>query len=233
MKKAIFNWSGGKDSAIALYEVMQNKEFEIEALVTTVNKIKSRISMHGVREQLLDMQAKSIGLPLHKVMLDEMPSMEEYNAQMKSMLDGFKSNGISHSIFGDIFLEDLKEFRDKKLAQVGVKGFYPIWKRDSYDIMRQFIDLGFKSVVVCTNSSYLDESFLGRDLDDSFMKDLPDNVDVCGENGEFHTFVYDGPIFDAPISFKKGKKVFRDYSKDQKDNLNHDTGFWYLDLLAD
>lgn len=231
MIKSIFNWSGGKDSALALYDVLQNDQIEIQSLITTVNQDRGRISMHGVRESLLDLQAKSIGLPLLKVKLSEMPSMEEYNAKMKTMLEEFKSSGITHSIFGDIFLEDLKQFRDEKLGSVGLTGLYPLWKQDTKEIMIRFIESGFKSIVVCINSNCLDTSFLGRELDYQFMEDLPDNVDVCGENGEFHTFVYDGPIFRLPIPFKIGDTVFRDYSKDQKSERHHDAGFGYLDLL--
>ena len=231
MIKSIFNWSGGKDSALALYDVLQNDKIEIQSMITTMNQERGRISMHGVRESLLDLQAKSIGLPLKKVKLSEMPSMEEYDTQMKLMLEDYKADGITHSIFGDIFLEDLKQFRDEKLNSIGMTGLYPLWKQDTDEIMNRFIESGFKSIVVCVNSKCLDASFLGRELDHQFMKDLPENVDICGENGEFHTFVYDGPIFSSPIPFKIGEIVFRDYSKDQKSNSRHDAGFGYLDLL--
>lgn len=230
MIKAIFNWSGGKDSALALYELLVQKKVEIYSLVTTINQDRNRISMHGVREKLLDMQAEALRLPLKKVLLPEMPSMETYNSLMRNMLKEFRSCSVTHSVFGDIFLEDLKKYRDEKLAEVHIKGIYPLWKKESHDIMKRFIDLGFKSIVVCVNSKYLDDSFLGRELDFDFIKDLPSNVDVCGENGEFHTFVYDGPIFNTPIPFTVGEKVFKDYSNDKKSKNNHDTGFWYLDL---
>ena len=232
MITSIFNWSGGKDSALALFEVLQNTDkMNIESLITTVNRENGRISMHGVREELLDLQAKSIGLPLKKVLLPQMPTMEEYNAQMKAMLMEYVNAGVSRSIFGDIFLEDLRKYRDEKLMEVGMSGLYPLWKMDTKKIMKRFIKLGFKSVVVCVNSSVLDQSFLGRELNNSFIQDLPENVDVCGENGEYHTFVYDGPIFKAPISFNKGKTVFKDYSKDRPGKQSHDSGFWYLDLV--
>lgn len=162
MQKSIFNWSGGKDSALALFNVLQNDQIDIRSLVTTVNQDNARISMHGVRETLLDQQSKSIGLPLKKILLSEMPSMNEYNTQMRTMLEEFKADGITHSIFGDIFLEDLKRYRDNKLAEVGMEGVYPLWKKDPKKIMHQFIDLGFKSIVVCINTKYLDNTFLGR-----------------------------------------------------------------------
>lgn len=228
MIKSIFNWSGGKDSALALYHILGEREYDIKSLVTTINTEKERISMHGVRKVLLEQQAKSIGLPLHQVLLPEAPNMEEYNEQMKSMLEEFKGQGISHSIFGDIFLEDLKNYRDEKLSQVGMTGYYPLWEIDTYKLFNEFITLGFRAVIVCTNAKYLDESFLGRELDHDFLNTLPANVDPCGENGEYHTFVFDGPIFDKPIEFTKGEKVFKSYESNK--DTSHDTGFWYLDL---
>jgi len=231
MQKSVFNWSGGKDSALALFYVLNNDQINIRSLVTTVNQDNARISMHGVRETLLNQQAKSIGLPLKKILLSEMPSMNEYNTRMRIMLEEFEADGITHSIFGDIFLEDLKQYRDKKLAEIGMEGVYPLWKKDTKKIMHQFIYLGFKSIVICINTKYLGDAFLGRELDYQFIKDLPENVDVCGENGEYHTFVYDGPIFSSPILFEKGEKVFKNYSKEKGHDINHDTGFGYLDLV--
>ena len=229
MIKSIFNWSGGKDSSLALYQVLKEREYEVSSLVTTINEEKDRISMHGVRTKLLEQQAVSIGLPLHKVMLSEMPAMEEYNAQMRDMLSGFKNEGITHSIFGDIFLEDLKAYRDEKLSQVGMTGYYPLWKIDTYKLFNEFVTLGFRALIICTNSKYLDESYLGRELDHDFLNDIPAEVDPCGENGEYHSFVFDGPIFKQPIEFEIGEQLFKNYESDQLSN--HDTGFWYLDLL--
>jgi uncharacterized protein (TIGR00290 family) len=187
--------------------------------------------MHGVWENLLDQQSKSIGLPLKKILLSEMPSMSEYNTQMRTMLEEFKADGITQSIFGDIFLEDLKRYRDNKLAEVGMEGVYPLWKMDTKKIMHQLINLGFKSIVVNINTKCLDHTFLGRELDYQFINDLLENVDVCGENGEYHTFVYDGPIFSSPIPFDKGEIVFKNYSQEKDQELDHDTGFGYLDLV--
>jgi uncharacterized protein (TIGR00290 family) len=229
MQNAIFNWSGGKDSALSLYYILREKEFNVQSLVTTVNVDKDRISMHAVRNSLLEKQAESIGLPLYKVRVSEMPSMEEYNMQMHSMLTVFKAQGVTHSIFGDIFLEDLKEYRDQKLAQVDIQGHYPLWKRNTSELLNEFIALGFRTVIVCVNAKYLDDSFLGRELDQDFLNDLPHGVDPCGENGEFHTFVFEGPIFKNPIQFTLGEKIYRSYEGNAA--ANHDTGFWYIDLL--
>ena len=229
MIKSIFNWSGGKDSALALYHILKDKDYSIESLITTVNREKDRISMHGVRRTLLEKQANSLGISLHQVLLSEMPSMEEYDEKMKIMLREFKNQGVTHSIFGDIFLEDLRAYRDGKLAQLEMKGYYPLWQMDTYKLYNEFITLGFRAVIVCTNSRYLDESYLGRELDHDLLNEIPADVDPCGENGEFHTFVFDGPLFQYPIDFTIGEKVFRSYESEQKSK--YDTGFWYLDLI--
>ena len=228
--KAIFNWSGGKDSSLALYEVLQKGEYQISYLLTSVNTAYNRVSMHGVRIELLEQQAKEIGIPLKQIRLPEMPSMEDYNREMFTTIKHFKDEGIDYSIFGDIFLEDLKLYREKQLAQAGMQGVFPIWKRDSTELIQEFIAKGFKAILVCVNEKYLDQSFAGRMIDESFLKDLPANVDPCGENGEYHTFVFDGPIFKNPIPFTKGQVVYRMYDKGAVDNF--DTGFYYQDLVS-
>ena len=230
MNKAIFNWSGGKDSSLSLYYLLQSKEYDIRYLVTSVNSKFNRISMHGVRQELLRQQAESIGIPLHMIMVPEMPTMESYNELMEQALKEFKQEGIDFSIFGDIFLEDLKKYREERLARVGFKGVFPIWKIPSQKLVREFIDLGFKAVLVCVDEKVLDRSFVGRLIDDSLLKDLPSNVDPCGENGEYHSFVFDGPIFKRPIAFDFGEVVHRDYAASTADPKVH-TGFWYCDLI--
>ncbi|MCH7534572.1 MAG: diphthine--ammonia ligase, partial [Bacteroidetes bacterium] len=211
--KAIFNWSGGKDSAFCLHRLMQSDEFEITTLLTSVNAHFNRISMHGVRVDLLEQQAKSIGLPLYKLELPETPSMKEYEELMTAALNEIKSDGVTHSIFGDIFLEDLKVYREKQLKKIGLEAVFPIWKMPTDQLVREFIDLGFKAVIVCHNDKYLDKSFSGRLIDHDFLNDLPDDVDPCGENGEFHSFVYDGPIFREPIEITIGEKVYKEYKQ--------------------
>ncbi len=232
------NWSGGKDSSLSLWEILKQKEVNVQCLLTTINGANNRISMHGVRSSLLEKQAASIGLPLKKIVLPEMPSMSVYDEAMQNAMNDLKQNGITHSIFGDIFLEDLKAYRDSKLATAGLQGIYPLWKRNSKELMREFIDNGFKAVLVCVNEKYLDKSFCGRFIDDDLLKELPENIDPCGENGEYHSFVFDAPIFKKPIDFKIGEMVYRNYSKPKTDddnchsnNSNYDTGFWYVDLL--
>lgn len=230
MKPAIFNWSGGKDSSIALHNVLQDGEYDVIKLITTVNSKFSRVSMHGVREELLDQQAASIGLPLHKIHVPENPTMEDYDKIMNKLLKSEVKSGVKYSIFGDIFLEDLRKYRDDRLSEVGLKGHYPIWKRDTKELINEFIDLGFKTILVCVNAELLDKSFAGRVIDKEFVNDLPDNVDPCGENGEFHTFVYDGPIFKQPVEFDLGDIVHRKYDKPGT-NGTENTGFYFRDLI--
>jgi len=238
--KAIFNWSSGKDSALALYKVLQSNDYEIHSLLTSVNSHYNRISMHGVRSELLEMQAKSLNLPLHKMEIPEMPSMEIYEDIMKTTLNNFKKEGVTHSIFGDIFLEDLRKYREDKLTSIGFSGVFPLWKIDTTLLIQEFIALGFKTIVTCVNEKYLDKSFVGRVIDQQFINDLPSNVDVCGENGEFHTFTFDGPIFSNPIQFEIGEIVHRKYEKPKSsvsnsacdnDDTAFDYGFWYVDLI--
>lgn len=241
MKKALFNWSSGKDSALALYKILQNPEFEISCLLTSVNQQFQRIAMHGVRVELLEQQAESIGIPLEIMQIPEMPTMEVYENVMQKTLEKLKNRGITHSVFGDIFLEDLRKYREDKLATMGFKGVFPIWKIPTHNLIQEFIALGFKTIVVCVNERYLDKSFVGRIIDQQFIDDLPENVDVCGENGEFHTFSFDGPIFSKPIDFEIGEIVYRKYEKPKQDSSNtacdtndstaYDYGFWYCDLI--
>ena len=230
-QKALFNWSGGKDSSLCLYHALKDEQFDIKYLLTTVNGKYKRVSMHGVSEKLLNNQAKSIGLPIRKIYLPEFPNMEEYDQIISKELNTAKEKGIKLSIFGDIFLEDLRMYRENQLKKLGFVAAFPLWKRDTKEIAKEFIDLGFKSIIVSIDSRYLDKSFAGRIYDESFLNDLPDNVDPCGENGEFHSFVFDGPIFKTPISFKKGEIVYKEYKSHSKENPDEKFGFWYCDLI--
>lgn len=227
--KAIMNWSGGKDSTLALYKILMDKNYQVETLFTTISHQLRRITMHGVREALLDAQAAALELPLRKLELPASNTMDLYNELMAKHMQEFKKQGITHSIFGDIHLEDLKKYRKEQLQQVGLNAVFPIWKQPVQDVVREFIDLGFKAVVVCASARYMDERFVGRTIDDAFIKDLPKEVDVCGENGEFHSFVYDGPIFKQPVAFELGEVIYKDYGIAGKE-VNYDTGFYFRDL---
>lgn len=234
--KCIFNWSGGKDSALALYHCLRNPDLEIVYLVTTINDAADRISMHGVRVELLIKQAEAIGIPLYQIRLPEMPGMQEYDDVMRHHLTRFKNEGITHSIFGDIFLQDLKDYRDARLSEVGLKGIYPLWKRDTSELINEFLNLGFGTVIACTQQRL--ERIVGKEISRELIDALPNDVDVCGENGEFHTFTFQGPIFTNPIKYKIGVKIFKEYAapKNADDSCVSATntkpsGFWYCDLL--
>lgn len=209
-KKIVLSWSGGKDSSLALHALREQGEFEIVSLLTTVSQHYQRISHHGVREELLDMQADAIGLPLHKIYLPQPCTNDHYEQQMKEAMLEYKEQGVFAVAFGDIFLQDLRKYREEKLALVDMQALFPIWKRDTTELVQSFIDLGFKSYLSCVDAEKLGSSFAGRFIDASFIRDLPDHVDPCGENGEFHSFVFDGPIFQKPVPVEVGEIVRRD-----------------------
>ncbi|MCW3083987.1 MAG: ATP-binding protein [Bacteroidetes bacterium] len=231
--KAIFCWSGGKDSAMALHKVLQEKKFEVVALLTTLNENFRRISMHGVREELLEKQAASIGLPLLKMFVKE-GTNSEYEKNMETLLLKYKQQGLTHVIFGDIFLEDLRAYRENNLKKVGLIAEFPLWKRDTRELINEFFTLNFRTVTCCVNDGYLGEEKVGVEIDPAFIGSLPANVDPCGENGEYHTFCFDGPVFKTPVRFTVTEKIYRPLEiKTTDDNTNgvQTKGFWFAELL--
>lgn len=228
-KKTFFNWSTGKDSAFALYKLLKADQYHVGKLITSVNKDFERVTMHGLRLELLQRQLDQLNIPCDKIELSEKTSMKEYEEMMRQKLESLKGEGYEYAAFGDIFLEDLKEYREKQLSSFGIKAVFPIWKENTKELLRDFIQLGFKTIVVCINGSKLDKSFCGRVIDESFINDLPDDVDPCGENGEFHTFCFDGPIFNNPIPFQKGDLVKREYPDPENPELKHP--YWFCDLV--
>ena len=217
--KLIFSWSGGKDSALALYELHKAGKYEILTLITTVTEDYDRVSMHGVRRELLEEQARSMELPLEIILLSVNAKDGEYERKMENLLVKYKLKGTSRVCFGDIFLEDLKEYREGNLQKVQMEGIYPIWKRDSNELAQTFIREGFKAIITCVDSEVLDKKFTGRFYDQQFLDELPAGIDPCGENGEFHSFVFDGPLFKHRINVEKGDVVVRD------------NRFYYCDLI--
>ena len=216
----LFCWSGGKDSAMALAALRAEQECGAVTLLTTITDEYDRISMHGVRRELLERQADSLGLPLDPVLIPPNCVNRVYEERMAQTLKRYFALGIRQVAFGDIFLEDLRAYREQSLAQLGMRGIFPIWKRNTRELARGFLQCGFRAITVCVDPRSLDASFAGRELDASFFNELPADVDPCGENGEFHTFVFDGPIFRIPVRFRVGEKVMRD-------------GFCFCDLLPD
>jgi len=205
---------------MALRALQTGRDCRIIALLTTITEEYNRISMHGVRRTLLERQAESLGLPLHAVLIPPQCINATYEERMKDALAKHYAQGVRRVAFGDIFLEDLRVYREKNLAQIGMQALFPIWKRDTRELAREFVRQGFRAMTVCVDPRVLDASFAGRELDASFFADLPNGVDPCGENGEFHTFVFDGPGFKMPIAIRTGEKVMRD-------------GFCFCDLLPE
>ncbi len=210
MEKVIISWSGGKDSALALNEIIKSQKYEIASLMTTITKDYKRVSMHGFREELLEAQASSLGLPLIKIFISKNTSNEQYEEQMKNKLNKFYKKGIHSVVFGDIFLHDLKKYRAEKLAEVNMKALFPIWKRQTSKLAQEFISSGYKAILTCVDTKLLDGKFSGRLFDEQLITDLSPHIDPCGENGEFHSFVFDGPTFSKKIPFTKGEIVLRE-----------------------
>lgn len=225
------NWSGGKDAALALYTVLSERELEVTSLLTSINDCYKRVSMHGLREELLLAQSQSIGIDLRTLRLSEKPSMDEYERTMQEQINYFRQQSVSTAIFGDIFLEDIRSYREKMLSSAGINTVFPLWKLPQREILDSFFRSGFKAIVICVDAKRLGKGFAGRLFDESFINDLPKNVDICGENGEFHTFVYDGPIFKQPISFKIGEIVHKLYPASQENIPANE--FFFCDLLSD
>ena len=215
----LFSWSGGKDSALALHALLRNPDYQVVALLTTVTEGYERISMHGVRRELLHRQAESIGLPVEEVFIPPKCVNPIYEARIAEAVLRFRERGVLHVAFGDIFLGDLRAYREQKLLGADMTALFPIWKVDTGELVARFLADKFRAIAVCIDPRKLHASFAGRELDVSFFRDLPAGVDRCGENGEFHTFVFDGPIFRAPIPVQIGAVVERD-------------SFVFCDLLA-
>jgi uncharacterized protein (TIGR00290 family) len=218
-ERVLVGWSGGKDSAMSLYEISRMKSLEVAALLTTVTEGHDRISMHGVRRALLAEQARSLGFPLHEISIPQNCTNEIYEQRMKEALEIYRQEGIEAAAFGDLFLEDIRAYRVERMGRIGMRCLFPVWGRPTRTLADEFIGLGFRSVIVCVDTTVLGREFAGREYDSSFLRDLPAGVDPCGENGEFHSFVYDGPIFSKSVSFRRGEKVLRE------------NRFYYCDLL--
>lgn len=194
----VMSWSGGKDASFALYQILEEGKYDVKYLLTNIYEPNKRVSMHGVPEELIEAQAKSIGIPLKKMYIRE-SSHEEYNIKMKKMLLSFKTESVSKVAFGDIFLEDLKQYREEKLAEVNMQGVFPLWNRDTSELALEFINSGFKSHVCSMDASKVPNNLVGTNFSKDFLKRLPKEIDPCGENGEFHSYCYDGPIFNKRI----------------------------------
>jgi uncharacterized protein (TIGR00290 family) len=216
-EKAVVLWSGGKDCALALHEVRE--DYEIAALLTTVTASHDRISMHGVRRELLERQAAALGYALEQIVVSPVCTNDEYEQKMRAALDRHRRSGVTAVICGDLFLADVRRYREERLFGDGLQGIFPLWNRPTDALARQFIDLGFAAILCCVDTQALDATFSGRTFDRALLAELPASVDPCGENGEFHTFVCDGPIFSQRVDCLLGERVLRE------------NRFGYCDLL--
>jgi uncharacterized protein (TIGR00290 family) len=207
---ALISWSSGKDSAYALSEIARTRVVEAVGLLTTVTETFGRVSMHGVREELLRMQAAVLGLPLRIVRIPYPCPNEVYEREMRHALEAARSGGVHHVVFGDLFLEDIRRYREERMSEVEMECVFPLWHRPTAELAREMLRSGLKARLVCVDPHVLDRSFAGRAFDDQLLTDLPHGVDPCGERGEFHTFVTDSPMFRSPISTRLGEVVDRD-----------------------
>ena len=218
--RAWMSWSSGKDSAFALHVAQSCNDYEVVGLITSVTVEYDRVAMHGSRAELLDRQCLALGLPCHQVRLPTPCTNEIYKEKMEVSMRAAMDQGVSHVIFGDLFLADLREYREANLRRIGMQAVFPLWMQDTRLLAREMVDSGLVAHLVCVDPARLDRSFAGRRFDHELLDDLPPEVDPCGENGEFHTFVSDGPMFSQALPVRDGRGVERD-------------GFIFADLLPE
>lgn len=224
-KKRVAVSFSGKDSTLALHDLLCSNEYEVKLLFSTVTDGFNRTSIHGVREELLEAQGASIGLPLQKIRIPEQCSNERYGKIMDRELAKMREAGIDHIAFGDLFLEDIRRFREQMLKPVGMTPVFPLWGINTRKLMDRFLSLGYRTITTCVDLTKLPETFSGKEINRHFLEELPMEVDPCGENGEFHSFVFDGPIFKNPIHFEIGEKKFTN------DIYTGQTRFCFTDLI--
>ncbi|GAB4201251.1 MAG: diphthine--ammonia ligase [Bacteroidia bacterium] len=217
LPRAFVSWSGGKDSTLALHHILKQNTFKVEFLFVTVNKETQRVSMHGVRKELITRQGLSIGIHTRKMYLPSSTDNTMYEQMMKQEMLLMQQRGINNAVFGDIFLEDLKKYREEKLSEINMQAHFPLWKKNTAELYKEFVTLGYKAKIVSVDLSKLSKDFLGKDLSMELLNEFPKDVDVCGENGEYHTFVYDGDIFQYPIKFELGEMVEKTYTHNGKE----------------
>lgn len=229
-KRAVFNWSGGKDSALALYKILQDNQYEIISLLTTVNSASKRSTMHGIPVTILEKQAESIGLPLYVVDLTPKGNMENYESAMKEAVTHFKKMGVGHFVFGDIFLHDVRSYREKQLHPYGIEVVEPLWDKTSEQIMDEFLHSGLQTVIVTITEGAISENFIGQTITKELVQSFPAEIDVCGENGEYHTFCYAGGMFSHPVNFSLGKPLRQTYPVKLEDGTTREYTYWFANL---
>jgi len=225
IKKKVAVSFSGKDSTLALHDLLHSDEYEVAVLIASVTEGFNRTSIHGVRVELLEAQAESIGLPLRKIWIPENCSNEKYQEIMLQVNNELKEQGIDHIAFGDLFLEDVRQYREDMLKPLGITPIFPLWGEDTTNVLKRFLSLGYKTIITCVDLTRLTEEFSGKEINDQFIEELPDGVDPCGENGEYHSFVFDGPIFNRPIEYLVGEM------KLTADVYTGETRFCFTDLI--
>ncbi|MDR7071125.1 diphthine--ammonia ligase [Fictibacillus barbaricus] len=226
-KKIVVSFSGGKDSVLALHRIQNSGEWEVDSLLTTLTENYDRTTMHGVRNELLELQGASLGIPLRRVWIPQDCPNETYQERMEEAINQIKEDGITYIMFGDIFLEDVKKYREKMLEGTGLTPVFPLWKEDSAELIDEFLQEGYKTVLCCVDTHKIDQSFVGRVIDQPFIQEYPREHDICGENGEFHTFVFDGPAFSFPIHYELGEHRMA------KDMFTGEDRFYFVDIIQD
>lgn len=228
-KKAVFNWSGGKDSALALQKVLNENQFEVVALLTTINEETLSSSIHSIPLELLSRQAESIGIPLHTVLLSK--NLTGYEERMHETVAYFKNQGVTHFIFGDIFLSDIRTYRENKLHPYGIEVVEPLWDMTSEEVIEAFLQSGIKAKIVVTQADKLDATYIGRELDRDCVTSFPEGVDFCGENGEYHTLTYAGNLYKKEIDFSMGKTIKLSYAINLDDGRTQTFDYWQAEIL--
>ncbi|MFZ6008989.1 MAG: ATP-binding protein [Bacteroidota bacterium] len=233
-KKITISWSGGKDSAFALYKILLSGEYDVASLHTVINKQTGRVSMHGLREDLIRRQTEVLGIPWIKIDLESADDHATYKKTMHAFYKQCADRGISEIGFGDIFLEDLRQFRLSLLEPFGLCAAFPLWKQDTKMLIDDFRNVGFKTLICAADAKHFSRDALGETIDEMWLKALPSTVDPCGENGEFHTFVYDGPIFKKPVLYALGDVVQKVYSfqkvTDDGTVEKIESAFWFQEI---
>ncbi|SDM57891.1 MJ0570-related uncharacterized domain-containing protein [Daejeonella rubra] len=230
MKKVVLFWSAGKDSAMALHKIQNDENFELLALVTTLNEEYKRVSMHGIPEVILDRQCEALGIPLIKMWVPNQAANDSYEHAFLELCGDLKKKGVEVLAFGDIHLEDLRKYREELVNRGGLKASFPLWEIPTVELMNNFIANGFKAITCCINTGVLSEDWIGRQLDRKFLEDLPEGVDPCGENGEYHTFCFAGPVFKDSIPYQTGELVFKPL-KIETAKGESESGFLFLDII--
>ena len=230
MKKAVFNWSGGKDSAHALWKVMQQGEYDVVSLLTTINEDTCESTMHHIPLELLEKQSECIGIPLHVVKLCSEGTMEDYQTAMKKVVTFFQEKNVTYFIYGDIFLNDVRGYREQYLKPLGIELVEPLWGKSSREVINDFLKTGLQTVIVTTMDQGLGKEAIGKLLNENFINELPEDCDPNGENGEYHTFCYDGPLFKKPVPFKLGKPFKQSYDIRMEDGTQQTFSYWFTEL---